>query len=225
MEKYRPPCMSDDNPNFDQCGNPIEPPFVQSNFQANLEESDLNRALADKFIFVFDLPCIMKNLETTGDQRQCGYINQEKVRINIRSANIPSVEVESKKLPYSGHTFKVSSHARTDYIPLNLNMFIDKLWDNYWLCWKWLDILCHHEQGFFDQNSTLTPTSSKGVPKEYMTTMSLIVLDGYNQPKAQFNYENCFITSLGAVQVDFQQTDELSCDVVFDYSRLSMELL
>lgn len=225
MPKYTPPCVDENSTQYDACGNTVEGTTQLSSLEADRIESGLNRAYNDNFILVFDTPGILKNYETTAGQRSCGLITPDKVQFNITAANIPTVEVPAKKLPYSGHTFKVSSHSKADFIPLKVDFFIDKKWDNYWLLWKWLNILSDEEHGFFDQAPDLGRTPSKGIPAEYMTTMSMILLDSYKAPVIQFDYHNCFITGLDAVQLNYQQENEIPCGATFEYSRFDAMLI
>lgn len=181
-----------------------------------LYQSPLNRQRKDKFFMVFTLP------EALLDQRQNvtrsnNTVIPNSLQFSIYGLAVPEIKVPSKEVPYAGHTLKVSSHTRPSYEPLSVNFMVDNMFNNYWVIYKWLNILNDARSSLY--NSSIQKDT--GFLDKYQTTISVYGLDEYNKRIIQFNYYNAFPTGLGGIKYNDRDPTELESS--FQYSFFQFE--
>ena len=184
-------------------------------------QSDLNVARKNKFILVIDLPRCFNKLRNDGT-RACSYFKTNKLQMNVFGNIVPEMEIESVGIPGWGQTPKVSSLARPAWKPINVNFTVDSMYENYYVIYKWMDLMNSVTEGRFDADNEL---KTNGKLPSYTTTFSLYALDEYNNPKTRWNYFGCFPTSLGSINFNKRDPDELECDFTYEFSFLKMDLL
>lgn len=188
------------------------------------QQSVLNRTSKDKFLLILNLPPVLKKQSLTND-----LINLDPLQFSIFGAVVPTVQVPSVEVRYSGQSYNVTSHSRPNYSPLSVNFIVDNKFRNYWLLWKWLSVLNDPQTSEYKGTPTRIETwkdrLDSGNLLEYQTTMSIIGLNEYNQYSAEFVYNNAFITSLGSIEYEYNNTDLIKSSAEFQFSQLDVKLL
>jgi hypothetical protein len=184
-------------------------------------ESDLNVARKDKFILVIDLPNSFRKLENKG-LTNCTYFKKNKLQMNVFGNIVPETEIESLNIAGWGHNVKSSAFARPAYKPITVEFTVDSKYENYFVIYKWLDIMSDVMEGTFDANREI---DRFGKLKDYSTTFSLYALDEYNKPVVRWNYYGSFPTTLGSITYNKRDVAELESEFIFEFSFLKMELL
>lgn len=210
----------------DDCGNPIVPaPLPLTSSEQNRGQSPLNRAFADKFLMVFDIPKFL-HTQTQRSNRDCDQVSMDQMQFNIFGTVVPTVALTSISTPFQGHTPKLASHART-LEPMLVNYFIDNTFANYWILWSWAEFIIGAQNSLA---GTLAGSQDRVVNRsnitlvDYSTNISVIGLDAYNKPKIEWIYKGCFPTSIGGVQFNYQTPNELTSSFSFEYSFLDCVL-
>ena len=185
-------------------------------------KSDLNTAKKNKFILVIDLPICFDKLADDGSGRKCKHFKTRKLQMNVFGNIVPSVEVPKIDVPHAGQVMKVSSHARPTYPPVTVNFTVDSYYENYYVIYKWMDILNNQLEGGFDSNNEI---GARGKLGNYSATFSLYGLGAYNHPEVRWDFLGCFPTSLGAINFNKRDPEELESEFTFDFTFLKMSLL
>jgi hypothetical protein len=188
------------------------------------QQSTLNRISADKFLLVLNLPYILKEKSKT-DRR----INIDPLQMKVKGIVVPTINVPHVGLPYKGQTYNVSSHARPEYPPIELQFPIDNKFYNYWIIWVWLDLLNGVYTSLYggtpDEKWSPREVLKSGINLEYQTDLSLFILDEYNNKIVEFTYYNAFPTVLSPLNLDYQTTTPINAACSFVFNRLSMDLV
>jgi hypothetical protein len=183
------------------------------------EQSPLNMGLKDKFVLVFNLPKILRNLTKTDPN-----ISVDPVQISIFGSVVPSIQVPSKEVPYLGQYYNITSYSRSNYEPLNVNFVVDSKFKNYWVLWKWLSILSSPSESLYSgtdpRHESWKDTLENGTLTEYQSNFSLLAKNEYNQTIIEFRYLNAFITNLGGIVYDYTDTGIIKCSAQFQFSQL-----
>ena len=185
---------------------------------------------------VINLPDSLKNINTTdlgtrGDNK----VNENSLQFSVYGAVIPSVTVPEITEQYAGQNFKISSHTRPAYNNVTVNFTIDNKFNNYWVLYKWLDLLNNDRGSVFDlENLSNTPepptvsrdsSRSTNPPDLYMTDMTLYAKDEFDKNVAKFLYKNAFPVSLGSIDYNYRTEGEIETTFEFAFSQLLVELL
>lgn len=186
-----------------------------------IKQSDLNVARSDSFILVIDLPICFKNLEDT-DGRSCKYFKKYKLQMNVFGNLVPDIEIGAIPVKGWGQTLKVSSLARDAYKPITVDFTVDSNFENYFVIYKWLDIMNGARDGSFDSKNEI---DRNGKMRDYSTTFSLYALDEYRAPVVRWNYTGAFPTALSNINFNKRKPEEIECSFTFEFSFLEMELL
>lgn len=184
-------------------------------------QSPLNRASKDKFILLVELPYILRK-NSSNDE----LLNIKTLQISIYGSVVPAVTVPPVSVPFGGQITNVSSYSRPNYAPLNINFIVDNDFKNYYVLWKWLNILNEAQTSLYDGTSTKEKTyldiNSTGFEHEYQTTFTLYALNEYNEPIIEFKYLNAFITSLGAIEYSYRDGTLIESTAQFQFNQLLM---
>lgn len=186
--------------------------------------SPLNRASKDKFILVLNLPYLMRSLGKKDPN-----IDLESLQISIHGSVVPSIQVPSIQTPILGQVPNFSSHGRPNYSPLQVNFIVDNNFKNYYLLWKWLDLLNSSEDSFYQGTAEHLRRAdddliSGGINTEYQTDLSVLAMDEYNETKIEFVYHHAFITSLGAINYSYKDGELIESTAEFQFSRFTADL-
>ena len=189
-------------------------------------QSSLNIASLDKFILVLNLPYALRQEAITDDT-----ISIEPLQIKVHGAVVPSVQVHSNEVRYAGQSYNVSSHSRMNYNPLAVNFIIDNHFKNYWIIWKWLGLLNTYNESLYGRGGSKIPPSSRsaagaelGTLIEYQSNFSMLALDEYNTPIAEFVYYNAFPVSLGPINYSYRTPEYIESSAEFQFSQLEMKI-
>lgn len=210
-----------------------------------INQSFLNKGRKDKFILVIPPPPILADIATQ--------IGLENLQMSVYGSPVPSIRIPPVVVDYKGQQLKVTSQTRESYGSLDVNFTVDNEFKNYWYLWKWLDILNKVEHSGMDEyfnnhqqfrreipfnyrqkdgtpqkvtiQESVNKRQGKGPYFDYMTDLTLYGLDEYNNRKIEFTYTNAFISSLGGLDYNYRNADELEVTVGFDFSQLHSKLV
>ena len=188
------------------------------------QQSVLNRTGKDKFLLVLNLPPILRK-RLTNDE----LLNIDPLQISIFGTVVPPAQVPANEVRFGGQSYNVSSYSRPNYPPLPVNFIIDNKFRNYWVLWKWLQILNDPESSFYTGTDPKLETwrdrLESGIVTEYQTNFSVISLNEYNQYTVEFIFKNAFITNLGGINYDYNDTELIKSSAEFQFSQLDVKLL
>jgi hypothetical protein len=185
-------------------------------------QSPLNRASKDKFYMVLNLPYILRERS-----KEDPMLNIESLQISVYGTIVPNVSVPPVELRYFGQSVNVSSHSRPNYPPLNVSFVVDNLYQNYYVLWKWLDLLNDPTKSVYNgtpqEQLTNRENLNSGNESEYQTTISVFALDEYNSPSIEFVYSHCFITSLGGLNYSYRENEFIETTAEFQFNQLNIK--
>lgn len=187
------------------------------------QQSVLNRASKDKFVLILNLPSILREKSKTDDK-----IRLKPLEISVWGSVVPQVQVPSNEVRYAGQSYNVSSHSRPNYTPLTINFIVDNKFYNYWLLWKWLDVLNTSKGSLYDGTPDKLKTKNfhieQGNLLEYQSNLVLLGMNEYNQRIIEFTYYNAFITNLGAINYSYRDDAIIEATADFQFSQIGVEL-
>ena len=190
----------------------------------NIIQTPYNKSRKDKFIFVLTLPEAMKDISyTQQENRDDENVLPDTLQFSVYGANIPSVKVDSGDIRFSGQTVKFSTHSRPAYDNVTINFTIDNRFNNYWVIWKWLDILNDDTDAIFMKNADITTSTS--MFKQYQGSATMYALDEYNKQTMKFDYEGLLPVSLGNIDYNYRTADNIDTTFEFSFSKLTPILL
>lgn len=183
-------------------------------------QSPLNRAATDKFILIMDLPHLLKK-----NALKDPYINVEPLQMSIFGTVVPDIQVPEIDVRFRGQGMHVSSYARPNYPPLTVNFTVDNAYNNYYILWKWLDVVnLAIQNAYGGGNSTQFEDLATGSQFEYQTTLYIQALDEYNQPTLEFIFTKAFLTGLGSINYSYRTGNQLiESAATFHYSQLDVK--
>lgn len=194
----------------------------------DIQQSVLNKSKKDKFLFVLTLPDAMKEISyTLPENRQDDRVLPESLQFSVYGALLPAVRVDGGEIRYSGQALKFSSHSRPAYENVTVNFTIDNKFNNYWVIWKWLDILNDDNQAIFlkDNPDYISENPKNSMFKQYQGSATTYALDEYNKRVARFDYSGVVPVSLGSVDYNYRTTDPIDTTFEFSFSKLTPILL
>ena len=185
---------------------------------------------------VLSLPTALRDINTHSLlDDQPSMINDNALQFSIYGAEIPRVVVPEIVVPYAGQSFKVSGHTRPAYPNVVVNFTIDSKFKNYWVIYKWLDLLNNdHSSSYDDDNLSNKPqvdpaalTNGKSLipPVEYQADITLYALDEFNEKIAKFVYTSAFPVGLGGIAFNYRTEGEIETTFEFAFSQLKMDLV
>ena len=105
---------------------------------------------------------------------------------------------------------------------------MDNGYHNYYILWKWLNLFNDSKYSTSDvtnvNNVPHDPSFELNNPfSEYITDLSILVLDEYNNKLLKFVYEDAFITNLGGINYSYQDGVEIVGSASFGYNQFHVE--
>ena len=203
---------------------------------AIVNQSQFNKSRLDKFLLVLSLPPVLKDINELyiGNRKNTGII-ENSLQFSVYGTVVPSIQVDSENLYYAGQSMKVSKHTRPVYENVTVNFTIDNEFNNYWVLYKWLDVLNDEKisqfngKNIFDkpnispkernQNKTLTS------PELYQTDITLIAMDEFEKDKVKFKFTKAFPVNLGGIDFNYRTPGEIETTFEFAFSQLLVELV
>jgi len=173
-------------------------------------------------LLVFELPPSLKdiNVRDQGD-RNSKNVMRDKMHMSVYGAVVPELTVAAIEIPYGGSNLYQSAHAREPYPPVTVNFTIDNEFNNYWVIYKWLNLMHDQKTGIYDQDGQDTDDDFTN----YQTSMTLYGLDEYENRRIEFTYTKAFPTILGDIDYNYRTTGEIETSFTFVYSQLHTKLL
>jgi len=193
-----------------------------------IQQSVLNKGRKDKFAFVLTLPEAMKEISySKHSNRDDDSILPDTLQFSVFGVVLPSIKVDTGAIRYSGQAVKFSTHSRPAYDNIKVNFTVDNRFNNYWVIWKWLDILNDDQDSIFksDQPEYIKDTDKASLFKQYQGTATLYALDEYNQHTIKFDYHGVIPVSLGSIDYNHRSPDEIETTFEFSFSKLTPTLL
>lgn len=180
--------------------------------------SILNFSAGDKFIMTLTLPTILSKYAEV-DPR----LNIESLQMSIFGTVVPPINVPAVEVRYGGQSTNFSAHSRPVYEPLSINFIIDNQYTNYYVLWRWLDLLNSATQSRY-KGSPINVRESQiiGALTEYQTTVNILALDEYNIPAMIFRYTNAFITNLGGLTYSYREGKTIESSAQFAFGQLDV---
>lgn len=186
-------------------------------------QSVLNKARQDKFLLVFDLPPMMREINRKYD-RSNKTVQRDSVQFSVFGTIIPEVTVKGVEARYAGSTFYVSSHSKDSPPPVNIKFTIDNQYNNYHTIWFWLNLLHDHKTGTINKAGL---EGGRCLEEDYMTDLTVYGLDEFGKKRISFKYVKAFPTSLD--QITYEQKGDAGVEIesgfTFLYSQMHVELL
>jgi hypothetical protein len=183
-------------------------------------QSYLNKSRADKFKLVFDLPPALKGIDSK-NERSSFNVNRNAMQFSVYGAVVPAITVPAIQIAYAGSNLYNSGHAKTPYEPVTVNFTIDNGYNNYWVLYKWLDLMHDEKEGLFDASNLVTDEDFR----QYQTDMTLYGLDEYNEQRIKFTYTKAFPITVGSIDYSYRDEAEIASSLTFVYSQIHTELL
>ncbi len=187
------------------------------------KQSYLNKARKDKFLLVFDVPPILKDI-VKNFKKDNNSINVDSVQFSIFGSMVPEITVKGVETRYAGSTYYVSSFSKDSYPPVNVKFNIDSEYKNYWVIYQWLNLLHDEKTGIFNSKGFTAPDSTL---LDYQTDLTIYGLDEFGKKRIKFKYTKAFPTTLDAIEYDQKGTEgeEIVSGFTFLYSQLHTEIL
>ena len=183
-------------------------------------QSFLNKSRTDKFTLVFSLPPALRKIDSKTD-RQTFNVNEDAFQFSVYGAVVPSIDVPALQIPYAGSNLYNSTHAKEPFPPVTVEFTIDNGFNNYWVLYKWLDLMHDEKQGLYDADGLVTDENFKS----YQTDMTLYGLDEFNNKRIEFTYTKAFPVTLGEIQYNYRNSEEITSSMTFVYSQIHSKLI
>lgn len=188
-----------------------------------MNQSPLNKNRNDKFVLAMNLPEALKTINDN-TVRSSNKMNLESLEMSVYGAVTPSINVTSLPIKYGAQSIKVSSHVREPLDDLSLTFSIDNEYKNYWVIYKWLDLINDVSASFFNQDG-IAQVANRESMVHYSTNMSLFGLDEYENKKIRFDYIGAFPSSLSEISWSYGDSAEIKASASFGFTKMEVELL
>ena len=189
-----------------------------------MQQSMLNKSRADKFLLIFDVPPILKDINKNYTQEQNNTtIISDSVQFSIFGAAVPEITVDAQETRYAGSTLYVSSHSKDPFPPVTVNFNVDNEYRNYWVIYQWINLLHDQHIGKYNQRE-LNQNESPDF-RDYQTDLTIYGKDEFNNNRIKFTYTKAFPTTLEAVNYNYQDSNEITSGFTFVYSQLHTEVI
>ena len=195
-----------------------------------IKQSIFNKARRDKFLMVLTPPETIRDINTKSERNNKNVIN-DAIQYSVYGALIPKITVQEVGAQYSGQTFKFTSHHRPSYENIFVNFTIDNRFNNYWVLFKWINILNNNKEAIYDAENLKEKSNIKtAVPdpkllEKYSTIITIYGLDEYDKRKIQFDFLGALPVSLGQLSYNYRDPMETECSFEFAFSQFTAKLL
>ena len=190
-----------------------------------LKQAVLNKSRADKFLLVFDLPPVLKNIDKPWIAKNSNQsIISDSVQFSIYGTAVPEITVPAVETRYAGSTLYVSSHSKNAYPPVSVNFNIDNEYKNYWTIYQWINLLHDQYEGTYNARE-LNDNNPEETFKDYQTDLTIYGKDEFNNNRIKFKYTKAFPTTIEAVTYSYQTPGEITSGFTFVYSQLHTEIM
>ena len=203
---------------------------------AAVNQSQFNKSRLDKFLLVLNLPETLKNISKESlEERDNDVIIKNTLQFSVYGSIVPKIEVPHETLGYAGQSFKVSKHTRPPYENVSVNFTVDNQFNNYWILYKWLDLLNDDKLSKFNGKDLVTNPQFDAVlqnnpksfapPTLYQSDFSIYSKDEFDKNTVKFTYKNAFPVSIGGINYNYREPGEIETTFEFAFSQLLVELV
>jgi len=189
----------------------------------SMNQAMLNKSRADKFLLVFDVPPILKEISKKFDQTN-EVIIPDSVQYSIFGTAVPEITVPAVENRYAGSTLYVSSHSKNPYPPVTVSFNVDNEYKNYWVLYQWLNLLHSQYEGRYNERELLENSVDPNFT-DYQTDLTIYGKDEFNNNKIKFTYTKAFPTTVNGIEYSYQNPDEIISGFTFVYSQLHTEVM
>ena len=193
-------------------------PYVQSPF---------NKSRKDKFLLVLNFPDGLKKISKKLTRDNTNII-PDSLQFSVYGAVVPDVKVPAVNVRYAGQTLATSSHSRDPYPPVTVSFTVDNRFNNYWVIYKWLDLLNDSKKSVFDNDNLTDPVKTHSANRNnllYRADLSIFALDEYNKRVVEFLYKDAFPISLAGITFNNRDSAEVETSFTFGYSQFYVSLV
>lgn len=197
------------------------------------KQAIFNKSRLDKFLLVLTMPQVLTEIKSKVE-RGNAKVQPDLLQFSVHGSPVPEVTVPEIETPFGGHTFKFTSFHRPSYSNVTVQFVIDNEFNNYWVIWKWLDMLSESREGDFDHfnvtglpipHSDNNPRNDPKYHKKYATNISIIGRDEYNNDRIKWDYYGAFPVSLQAIEYSDQNEEQIESSFSFAFSQMDCSLL
>lgn len=186
-----------------------------------IRQSVLNKAHKDKFRMVVTLPKALRDINVS-QNRANDKVLRDSLQFSVYGVLSPAVNVPAVEIKFGGQSFNYTSFARPDYDNISVNFTVDNEYNNYWVIYKWINLLNNNTEGFFYAEKYPVENAPYS---EYATNITVYGLDEYNNPRIQFNYIGCLPIGLGEIAYNNRDDGQIESIFQFAFSQLETKLL
>lgn len=189
---------------------PTKQPIIQSR---------LNKAINDKWIFIFNLPEPLKRYNA---QRNVGQnkIDSSSVQFSLVAVNSPSKIVKAVSQQYATANLYVSSHVEQPYPMLEITYNIDNNYANYNTLYQWMNLIHDGDLAIPDPKNLIRKSV---LMQDYKTNVALIGLDEYNKVKIRITYTGAFPTEVPGISFDYRKSNEIIQTAKFAFDQFIID--
>lgn len=202
----------------------------------SIQQSQLNKSRLDKFLMVLNLPLPLRGIsKELLSSRNNNNILEDSLQFSVYGAVVPQIRTNIEELYYGGQTLKVANHTRPPYDNVTVNFTVDNQFNNYWLLYKWLDLINDEKNSVFDSkdlsNTPDIPLALQNKKRAsntmdlYTTNFTLYGKDEFDQNIIKFNYSKAFPVNLGSIDYNYRDPGEVETTLEFAFSQFTVELL
>ena len=185
-------------------------------------QSPLNLSSKDKFILILTLPKVLREMSTLDPALDVDFL-----QMTVHGAIVPDISVPAVEVRYAGQSANFSSHSRPNYAPLSVSFVIDNGFKNYYILWKWLEILNGPRNSLYGGSdytrSTRQDQLESGTNNEYQTNFVIQAMNEYNNISMEFHYYNAFITGLKGITYSYRDGEIAETSADFAFGQLDMK--
>jgi hypothetical protein len=189
-------------------------------------QAPLNKARKDKFILVLTIPNVLKGLNIRTPRKDL-FINLDSLQFSVYNITVPKIAIPEHALHVYGQNYNVTSYDRPPYPPVTVNFAIDNEFKNYWILWKWLQMINEPLKSTYADKTVFPGGQPPTIPEmyNYQTDIVVFALDEYNKMKAKFTFKWSFIVGLGELIYNYRDPEETDCYFDFAFNQLDITLL
>jgi len=169
---------------------------------------------------VFQVPEALKKIDSKTERRSFN-LNEDSFQFSVYGSVVPEITVPAIEIGYAGSNLYNSAHAKTPYPPVTVSFTVDNEFNNYWVIYKWLDLMHDEKEGLYDVDNLSIDEKFAS----YQTDLTLFGLDEYDNKRIEFKYTKAFPISVGALNYNYRTSDEIESSMTFVYSQIHSQLI
>lgn len=147
------------------------------------------------------------------------------VEINLVGFHIPPLTMGKINAAFKGqHVFLPGNTINADTKENTLTYLINNNWNNYYALYKWTDNMIAQSTIFGDKSSRQTGDGYEDYITKTLLPIKVFLLNEFKKPEMQITYNNCWITTFGEVELNFQSINTpIQHQFTFAYTDFKIE--